>query len=67
MGKRYKRLGFTEAQSIELWDRWQQGESLKSIGRDLGKPSSCIWGHLKPHGGDTAAATASIIDCAECD
>ena len=51
MGKRYKRLGFTEAQSIELWDRWQQGESLKSIGRVLGKPSSCIWGHLKPHGG----------------
>ncbi len=51
MGKRYKRLGFTEAQSIELWDRWQQGESLKSIGRVLGKPSSCIWGHLKPRGG----------------
>jgi len=51
MGKRYKRLGFTEAQRIELWDRWQQGESKKSIGRALGKPSSCIWSHLKPYGG----------------
>lgn len=51
MGKRYKRLGFTEAQRVELWDRWQQGESKKSIGRALGKPSSCIWSHLKPYGG----------------
>ena len=51
MGKRYKRLGFTEAQRVELWNRWQQGESKKSIGRALGKPSSSIWAHLKPHGG----------------
>ena len=51
MGKRYKRLGFTETQSIELWDRWQRGESLTSIGRVLGKPSSSIWSHLKPYGG----------------
>jgi len=26
MGKRYKRLGYTAAQSEELWDRWQRGE-----------------------------------------
>ena len=51
MGKRYKRLGFTEAQSQELWDRWQRGERMKSIGRALGKPSSSIWNHIKPHGG----------------
>jgi IS30 family transposase len=51
MGKRYKRLGFTEAQSRELWDRWQRGERLKSIGRALGKPSSSIWSHIKPYGG----------------
>ena len=51
MGKRYKRLGFTEAQSAELWDRWKQGERLTAIGRALGKPSSCIWSHIKPHGG----------------
>jgi len=25
---------------MELWDRWQRGESLKAIGRAFGKPSS---------------------------
>ena len=33
MGKKYERVGFTAAQSAELWDRWQRGERLKSIGR----------------------------------
>ena len=51
MGRHYKRVGFTPAQSAELWDRWQKGEGLKSIGRVLGKPSSCIFSHLKPTGG----------------
>lgn len=51
MGKRYRRLGFTAAQSTELWDRWQRGERLKSIGRALGKSSSSIWSHLTPYGG----------------
>ena len=51
MGRHYKRVGFTPAQSAELWDRWQKGEGLESIGRVLGKPSSCIYSHLKPAGG----------------
>jgi IS30 family transposase len=51
MGRHYKRVGFTPAQSAELWDRWQKGEGLTSIGRILGKPSSCIFSHLKPTGG----------------
>jgi IS30 family transposase len=51
MGRHYKRVGFTPAQSTELWDRWQKGEGLKSIGRVLDKPSSCIFSHLKPTGG----------------
>jgi hypothetical protein len=33
MRKKYIRVGFTAAQSSELWDRWQKGEGLKSIGR----------------------------------
>jgi hypothetical protein len=33
MRKKYVRVGFTAAQSSELWDRWQNGEGLKSIGR----------------------------------
>jgi IS30 family transposase len=51
MRKKYVRVGFTSAQSSELWDRWRKGEGLKSIGRALGKPSSCIFNHLRPSGG----------------
>jgi len=51
MGKRYRRLGFTAAQSAEVWEGWQRGASLKEIGRALGKPSSSIFNHLKPTGG----------------
>ena len=51
MGKKYIRVGFTAAQFSELWDRWRKGEGLKSIGRALGKPSSCIFNHLRPTGG----------------
>ncbi len=28
--------GFSSAEKTELWDRWQRGESLKSIGRVFG-------------------------------
>jgi IS30 family transposase len=51
MKKKYIRIGFTAAQSSELWDRWREGEGLTSIGRALGKPSSCIFNHLRPTGG----------------
>jgi IS30 family transposase len=51
MGRQYKRIGFTPAQSAALWDNWQKGVGLTSIGRLLGKPSSCIFSHLRPTGG----------------
>ena len=50
MGQRYGR-GFTWAQKQELWDRWQRGESLRSIGRAFGKPSSSIHFQVSPYGG----------------
>jgi len=34
-----------------MWDRWQRGESLKSIGRVFDRPSSSIFGLLSPSGG----------------
>jgi IS30 family transposase len=34
-----------------MWDRWQRGESLESIGRAFGKPSSSIYGHVWRYGG----------------
>jgi IS30 family transposase len=51
MRRKYRRVGFSAAQSAELWDRWQKGEGLKSIGRAFGKSSSSIFSHLSPSGG----------------
>jgi len=45
------RRGFTSAEKTEMWDRWQRGESLSSIGRAFGKESSSIYFQLSPHGG----------------
>jgi IS30 family transposase len=51
MMRKHHRVGFTAAQSAELWDRWRKGESLSAIGREFGKPSSSIFGHIQPTGG----------------
>lgn len=51
MKRRYRRVGFTAAQSAELWERWKKGEGLKSIGRVFGKTSSSIFAHIRPSGG----------------
>ena len=48
---RYCRRGFTAAERGEIWDRYCKGESLNSIGRQFGRPSSSIYGHLSPSGG----------------
>ncbi len=45
------RRGFTVAEKTEMWDRWQRGESLKSIGRAFGKESSSIHFQILPYGG----------------
>ena len=45
------RIKYTAKQKSEIWDRWQRGESLKSIGRVFDRPSSSIFNHLAPSGG----------------
>ncbi len=45
------RINYTAKQKTEMWDRWQRGESLKSIGRAFDRPSSSIFGQLAPTGG----------------
>jgi IS30 family transposase len=49
MERRYRRI--SAAQSAELWERWKKGEGLKSIGRVLGRTSSCIFNHIRYSGG----------------
>jgi IS30 family transposase len=53
MKKKYVRVGFTQAQKAELWERWRRGEQMKSIGREFGKPSSSIFKHIRSTGGFT--------------
>lgn len=53
MTKKYVRVGFTQAQKTELWERWRRGEQMKSIGRELCKPSSSIFKHIRSTGGFT--------------
>ena len=46
-----KRTRYSDRQLGEIWDRWQQGETLNAIGRALGKPSSSIHFQLARSGG----------------
>lgn len=45
------RIKYTAAQRADIWDRWQHGESLNSIGRLFDRPSSSIFNMLAPTGG----------------
>ena len=45
------RIKYTAAQMADIWDRWQSGESLNSIGRLFDRHSSSIFGLLAPTGG----------------
>jgi IS30 family transposase len=46
-----RRNRYSDRQLGEIWDRWQQGETLNAIGRALGKPSSSIHFQLARTGG----------------
>jgi hypothetical protein len=37
--KRRTRMNYSDAQKSQMWDRWQRGESLKSIGRQFNRGS----------------------------
>lgn len=38
-----RRIYFSEQQKAEIWDRWQRGESMSSIGRLFERNSSSIF------------------------
>ena len=46
-----RRTFYTDKQKSEMWDRWQRGESLSSIGRRFDQASSSIFPHLALTGG----------------
>jgi len=49
---RYRtRTYYSPQQKAEMWDRWQRGESMSSIGRAFNRESSSVFGILAPTGG----------------
>jgi len=45
------RIRYSPAQKADIWNRWQRGESMCSIGRLFDRPSSSIFRQLMPSGG----------------
>jgi IS30 family transposase len=52
------RIFFTNQQKAEIWDRWQRGESMSSIGRGFDRNSSSIYPLLARTGGIRPAERA---------
>jgi IS30 family transposase len=49
--KQRRRIYYSTAQRSEIWDRWQAGESMKSIGRRFDRASSSVFSVISPAGG----------------
>ena len=49
--KHRTRIYFSAEQRADIWDRWQRGESMSSIGRLFARESSSIYPILAPSGG----------------
>lgn len=54
--KRRHRIYFSDQQKSEIWDRWERGESISSIGRLFDRNSSSIFPLLSRTGGIRPAA-----------
>ncbi len=49
--KRRQRINYSAAQRSEIWDRWQAGEPMSSIGRRFDRDSSLVFSIISPTGG----------------
>ena len=49
--KRRRRINYSAAQRAEIWDRWQAGEPMSSIGRRFDRDSSLVFSVISPTGG----------------
>lgn len=46
-----RRIYYSSKQRTEIWDRWQRGESMSSIGRVFDRQSSSVFSVISPTGG----------------
>ena len=49
--KQRRRIYYSAAQRSEIWDRWQAGELMSSIGRRFDRESSSVFSVISPTGG----------------
>ena len=49
--KQRRRICCSAAQRSEVWDRWQAGEPMSSIGRRFDQQSSSVFSVISPTGG----------------
>ncbi len=49
--KQRRRICYSAAQRSEIWDRWQAGEPMTSIGRRFDRESSSVFSVISPSGG----------------
>ncbi len=59
---------FTEAERVEVWDRWQAGDANRLIGRDLGRSAGSIrafvesWGGVRPRVRHRSSRHLSLVE-----
>ena len=46
-----RRIYYSSVQRAEIWDRWQRGKSMSSIGRRFDRKSSSVFSVISPTGG----------------
>lgn len=51
MGRRRKRIAFSEAECAVVWERWKEGALYSDIGRELGRSSQAVTYLIVRHGG----------------
>ena len=49
--KQRRRIYYSAAQRAEIWDRWQAGEPMSSVGRRFDRESSSVFSVISPTGG----------------
>jgi len=59
---------FSEAEVVEVWDRWQAGDANRLIGRDLGRSAGSIrafvesWGGVRPRVRQRSRKHLSLVE-----
>ena len=49
--KYYRKIYYSTEQRADVWDRWQRGQSIRSIGRVFDLQSSSVFSVIAPTGG----------------